>query len=173
VAGVITDQLRLYMGLASPRPSPPVTRDEVVAAEIGQKITDELVSNTETIDALRVLIGGDLAKSEERLTSEQAAERMGFSRSYANALFDSDDFKGKVMRSEGGHRCVLATAVDEWKEARGVNYPLSKEDEELLSAPVPSEFFEAIVSSQPESSAKMRESLANRERSRNSRPRRK
>ena len=67
---------------------------------------------------------------------------MGFSRPYATAIFDSRDFFGKVQKSAGGHRRILASAVKDWMVSHGVNFPLSKADQALLEAPVPAEFFD-------------------------------
>lgn len=45
---------------------------------------------------------------EEWITTQEAANRCGFSRPFVTALLDSGAYKGRVNRTAGGHRKVLA-----------------------------------------------------------------
>ncbi|MDD2609901.1 MAG: hypothetical protein PHX60_09455 [Giesbergeria sp.] len=45
----------------------------------------------------------------EWITTQEAANRCGFSRPFVAALLDSGAYRGKVQRTPGGHRKVLAS----------------------------------------------------------------
>lgn len=45
---------------------------------------------------------------DEWITTQEAANRSGFSRPFVVALLDSGAYKGRVNRTDGGHRKVLA-----------------------------------------------------------------
>ena len=48
----------------------------------------------------------------EWISTQEAADRLGFSRPFVVALLDSGIYQGKVQRSPGGHRKVLASEFD-------------------------------------------------------------
>ena len=97
---------------------------------------------------------------------------MGFSLPYASALFDSDEFEGKVKKSAGGDRRILACSVRDWMRANGVNFPLTPRETQALKKPVSPEFFdEKSALSQPEEISRRQEILAANKRAKASRPR--
>lgn len=139
IDGVIGDQLRLVMkSQLSARSDLPKAKVE----EVSVRIRNALLNDQTALENLQVLVSSVREIEKEWLTTEEAAAKMGFSRPYATAIFDSRDFNGKVQRSTGGHRRILASAVREWMVSHGVTFPLSKADRALLEAPVPAEFFD-------------------------------
>lgn len=48
----------------------------------------------------------------EWISTQEAADRCGFSRPFVAALLDSGTYPGKVQRSPGGHRKVLASEFE-------------------------------------------------------------
>lgn len=52
--------------------------------------------------------GSPAAPQGEWITTQEAANRCGFSRPFVAALLDSGAYQGKVQRTPGGHRKVLA-----------------------------------------------------------------
>ena len=132
--------------------------------EISRQVRVALLGNKEAIASLQVLVPRLDQDQKEWLTTAQAADLVGFSRPYMTALLDSKDFAGKVQKSTGGHRRVLASDVRDWMGRNGVNYPLTKDDLESLNAPVPAEFFEGSEISAQEEAIRMEEiERANRE----------
>ena len=85
---------------------------------------------------------GHMFEFEGWLTTEQAAEKMGFSLPYVVALLASSDFEGKTIRNGYGIFRVQAAAVHDWKTKNGVNFPPTEKDLALLREPIPSEFFD-------------------------------
>jgi excisionase family DNA binding protein len=79
---------------------------------------------------------------ESWLTTEQAAEKLGFSLPYVVALLNSSDFKGQFIRCGDGIFRVQSASVEAWMTKNGVNFPTSEEDLALLREPTPSEFFD-------------------------------
>jgi len=49
---------------------------------------------------------------EEWISTQEAAKRCGFSRPFVAALLDSGAYQGKVQRTPGGHRKVLASEFE-------------------------------------------------------------
>lgn len=49
---------------------------------------------------------------EEWITTQEAANRCGFSRPFVAALLDSGAYQGRVNRTAGGHRKVLASEFE-------------------------------------------------------------
>ena len=49
---------------------------------------------------------------EEWISTQEAANRCGFSRPFVAALLDSGAYQGKVQRTPGGHRKVLASEFE-------------------------------------------------------------
>lgn len=139
IDGVICDQLRLVMKsqLSAPNDLP-----KAKVEEVSVRIRNALLNDQKALENLQVLVASAREVEKEWLTTEEAAAKMGFSRPYATAIFDSTDFFGKVQKSAGGHRRILASAVKDWMVSHGVNFPLSKADQALLEAPVPAEFFD-------------------------------
>lgn len=112
---------------------------------VAAKIFENLLGDPEFKDAMSVLLEVERERGRsDALTSEEAAELLGFSVSYTKVLLDSDEFKGKVSRTAGGHRRVPASAIKEWMHARGLRHPLSEEDVKRRDEPSPPEFFEDV-----------------------------
>lgn len=55
-------------------------------------------------------------EQSEWLTTEDAAQRSGFSRPFIAALLDSPSFEGRVSKTEKGHRRVDARDFQRWLE---------------------------------------------------------
>lgn len=53
-----------------------------------------------------------VSPSDEWITTQEAANRCGFSRPFVATLLDSGAYKGKVTRTPGGHRKVLASEFE-------------------------------------------------------------
>lgn len=49
---------------------------------------------------------------DEWISTQEAANRCGFSRPFVAALLDSGSYQGKVQRTPGGHRKVLASEFE-------------------------------------------------------------
>lgn len=62
--------------------------------------------------------GGETSKksissaNSEWISTQEAADRCGFSRPFVAALLDSGTYQGKVHRTPGGHRKVLASEFE-------------------------------------------------------------
>lgn len=52
------------------------------------------------------------APKDEWITTQEAANRCGFSRPFVATLLDSGTYKGQINRTEGGHRRVLANEFE-------------------------------------------------------------
>ena len=52
------------------------------------------------------------APKDEWITTQEAANRCGFSRPFVATLLDSGAYKGQINRTEGGHRRVLASEFE-------------------------------------------------------------
>jgi hypothetical protein len=90
-----------------------------------QVLPDELKAHggnlpTKEVDAVAnalaryvvALVVSPVLPQEEWLTTQEAANRCGFSRPFVATLLDSGAYKGKVIRTTGGHRKVLASEFD-------------------------------------------------------------
>lgn len=53
-----------------------------------------------------------VAPKDEWITTQEAANRWGFSRPFVTSLLDSGAYKGRVSRTTGGHRKVLASEFE-------------------------------------------------------------
>jgi hypothetical protein len=49
------------------------------------------------------------------LTTQEAADLSGFSRSFIKALIDGPTYDGEVQRSSGGHRRLRASDFEQWR----------------------------------------------------------
>lgn len=85
---------------------------------------------------------GHMFEFEGLLTTEQAAEKMGFSLPYVVALLTTSDFDGQTIRNGDGIFRVQTAAVQDWMTKNGVNFPPTEEDLALLREPISSEFFD-------------------------------
>ena len=121
---------------------------------MGESVLAELLSDDDFVDAMKVLL---LSESNEKanLTSEEASQLLGFSRTYTNALLDSEEFEGKVVRTNGGHRRVSKQAIVDWKQLHGVSAGQDvKQARAAVKAEMVSEAVEASgVSTSKESAA--------------------
>ena len=163
---VISDQLLVILKplLAAQR--------QAKIREVSRQLRIALLGDKEVIKSLRVLVPEFGKIEKEWVTTAQAAEIMGFSRPYMTALLDSSDFAGKVHKSSGGHRRVLASDVRDWMIKNNVHYPLTEEDLASLREPVPSEFFEEEDMTPEEEAVRMKEIELADEESMKYRPRR-
>lgn len=87
------------------------------APRMGHVFVSHLLKDKEFVEAMKVLLAREL--DDEWITSEEASQILGFSRTYTNALLASDDFEGSVNRTTGGHRRISKRAVVEWKQNHG------------------------------------------------------
>ena len=139
---------------------------------VSRQIRKALLADPRVVESLQILLARINRKRAQWLTAEQAASMMGFSLPYASALFDSDEFEGKVKKSAGGHRRILACAVRDWMRANGVNFPLTPGETQALEKPVPAEFFdESSALSDAEEKSRWQEILAANKRAKADRPR--
>jgi hypothetical protein len=139
---------------------------------VSRQIRKALLADPRVVESPQVLLADRNGKRVQWLTAEQAASMMGFSLPYASALFDSSEFEGKVNKSAGGHRCILACAVRDWMHANGVNFPLTPRETQALEKPVPAEFFdESSALSQSEETRRRQEIFAVNKRAEANRPR--
>lgn len=72
---------------------------DALARQIAKLVDTSAVSKLRKAQALA---------QEEWITTQEAANRCGFSRPFVAALLDSGAYKGRVNRTAGGHRKVLA-----------------------------------------------------------------
>ena len=139
---------------------------------VSRQIRKALLADPRVIESLQVLIAERNGKRGQWLTAEHAASMMGVRLPYASALFDSDEFEGKVKKSAGGHRRILACAVRDWMRANGVNFPLTPGETQALEKPVPAEFFdESSALSDAEEKSRWQEILVANKRAKADRPR--
>lgn len=61
--------------------------------------------------------------AKEWITTQEAANRCGFSRPFVTALLDSGVYKGRVNRTKGGHRKVLASEFEALMAQASANAP--------------------------------------------------
>lgn len=61
--------------------------------------------------------------TEEWITTQEAANRCGFSRPFVTSLLDSGAYKGRVNRTTGGHRKVLASEFEALMAQASANAP--------------------------------------------------
>ena len=80
-------------------------------------------------------------ESQDWLTTEQAAEKMGLSAPYVVVLLNSAEFNGQVIITDE-YFVVKAAAVNDWMKMNSVNNPPSEEDEEILKWQIPEIFFD-------------------------------
>lgn len=140
-------------------------------ADVSEEIMEGLLADDEAIESLALLLGLRIPKKDVWISTEKAAEKMGFSRPYVVALLDSDDFKGSVVRKDGGHRRVLESAVDTWMESHRVKPIRSAAELAKLNQPDDPEFFnDDMVRTDSEVIAKKTAILEGRKRSLLNRP---
>ena len=108
---------------------------------VSRQVRKALLADPRAVESLQILLAKINRKRAQWLTAEQAASMMGFSLPYANALLDLDEFGGKVKKSAGGHRRILACAVRDWMRANGL-FPLTPRETQALEKPVSPEFFD-------------------------------
>lgn len=78
---------------------------------VSRQVRKALLADPRAVESLQILLAKINRKRAQWLTAEQAASMMGFSLPYASALFDSDEFGGKVKKkrwrpsSHSGLRC--------------------------------------------------------------------
>lgn len=63
------------------------------------------------------------APKDEWITTQEAANRCGFSRPFVTSLLDSGVYKGRVSRTTGGHRKVLASEFEALMTQASVEAP--------------------------------------------------
>lgn len=61
--------------------------------------------------------------TEEWISTQEAANRCGFSRPFVTSLLDSGAYKGRVSRTTGGHRKVLASEFEALMTQASANAP--------------------------------------------------
>lgn len=61
--------------------------------------------------------------AQEWITTQEAANRCGFSRPFVTMLLDSGAYKGRVSRTTGGHRKVLASEFEALMAQASANAP--------------------------------------------------
>ncbi|MBP7544021.1 MAG: hypothetical protein KA749_00735 [Acidovorax sp.] len=76
---------------------------DALARQIAELVDTSAVSKPRKAQALA---------QEEWITTQEAANRSGFSRPFVAALLDSGAYKGRVNRTAGGHRKVLASEFE-------------------------------------------------------------
>lgn len=76
---------------------------DALARQIAKLVDTSAVSKPRKAQALA---------QEEWITTQEAANRCGFSRPFVAALLDSGAYKGRVNRTAGGHRKVLASEFE-------------------------------------------------------------
>ena len=156
----LSDHLRQAFGSVSTKKRA-VPRDGGLAFDaIGKELLLMLLQDKKTRRDLLTILNDGEPKPKEWLTTEEAGARMGFSRPYVTALFDSGEFAGGVSKSTGGHRRVRASAVDAWMSDHGVSHPLSKTHQALLDQPNPPEFFAALPKITAVETKRLREQIA-------------
>lgn len=97
------------------------------------------------------------------ITPGAAASLMGFSRPYVAALIDAGEFgEQAALKSPGGHRRVLRSAVERWMKERGAIAPQSSEAKTLLEAPDDPAFFDRPSARSAPQEARVRKQIASR-----------
>lgn len=61
--------------------------------------------------------------TEDWISTQEAANRCGFSRPFVTSLLDSGAYKGRVSRTTGGHRKVLASEFEALMAQASANAP--------------------------------------------------
>ena len=139
---------------------------------VSRQIRKALLADPRVVESLQVLLADRNGKRAQWLTAEQATSMMGFSLPYASALFDSDEFEGKVKKSAGGDRRILACSVRDWMRANGVNFPLTPRETQALEKSVSPEFFdESSAVLDAEEARRRQEIIAANKRAKATRPR--
>ncbi|MBX9937210.1 MAG: hypothetical protein K2Y10_11520 [Burkholderiaceae bacterium] len=87
------------------------TLSAIDIAAIAESLACQLVKLADESSSSRVMKADGKAKAEW-ISTQQAADRCGFSRPFVAALLDSGTYQGKVHRTPGGHRKVLANEFE-------------------------------------------------------------
>ena len=125
---VMVDQLELA-GTSVSSKRTQGSDEHVYFAKIAEGIMKVLLDDPGAREELRRLLAPTQElDGDQWISSQDAADLMGFSRPYVNAILDSSEFKGEVMRREGGHRRVKVSSIRQWMKDHSVRPAATKED---------------------------------------------
>ena len=85
----------------------PTKEVDAVADALARQVAELVVS-----PGVKQVRKTSVRPQEEWITTQEAANRCGFSRPFVATLLDSGAYKGKVTRTSGGHRKVLASEFE-------------------------------------------------------------
>lgn len=127
ITSTIAEKLFEVVGKAWGKPLTKRAASSLIV-QMSSDVLDVLLANPESTAALAELLEKQakvplashkfisaVAESNDWLTTEQAAARMGFSRPYVVALFEAGEFGEEyTAKSHKGHRRVRGSAIDRW-----------------------------------------------------------
>lgn len=85
----------------------PTREVDAVADALAHQVADWVASAS-----AQMLREASTAPNEEWITTQEAANRWGFSRPFVATLLDSGTYQGRITRTPGGHRKVVASEFE-------------------------------------------------------------
>ena len=173
IASVVALQgiMQEIAALTQPPPSGKAVARKSNFVDVVTGIVVKLLEDPDAREELRQLLGAtEEVDGDKLISSEDAAKMMGFSRPYVNAILDSPEFKGKVIRVNSGHRRVNVSSIRQWMKDHSVRPTPTEEDVALLSEPTDPAFFDEPVLNASERESRRTEIMEGRRQSLKFRP---
>ena len=126
---IVRDGLSTALSAAKPKSA---DLNAKMIATVSSILVDQLMVDTRFMDCMSAIVP---AKTQEFLTTEDAARLSGFSRPFIIALLDGPLYPGRVTRTPKGHRRVLRSEFMTWVNKASLPKDLPKTLQEVRSGP--------------------------------------